>query len=276
MTMMKREIVGIIPAAGRATRIAPLPCSKELYPIGFKTMGDGQDFRPKPVGQFLLEHFRRAGARRVFIVLRKGKWDIPEYFGDGAFLGLAIAYLMMNLPHGAPYTVDQAYDFVREATVVFGFPDMLLEPEDAYPRTVTHLRTTGADVVLGIFPLDQPHLGDPIEFDEQGRIRRILVKPVQSDLRFTWAVAAWEPSFTVFLHEFLAERERRAKVEAQSELYMSHVIMAAIEAGLRVEALHLPGAQFLDIGVPNNLVKGLRAQLDALEPRLTASRSRAP
>ena len=72
------------------------------------------------------------------------------------------------------------------------------------------------------------------------------------------------------------ERERRAKVEAQSELYMSHVIMAAIEAGLRVEALHLPGAQFLDIGVPNNLVKGLRAQLDALEPRLTASRSRAP
>jgi len=29
------EVVGIIPASGRATRIAPLPCSKELYPVGF-------------------------------------------------------------------------------------------------------------------------------------------------------------------------------------------------------------------------------------------------
>jgi glucose-1-phosphate thymidylyltransferase len=269
MSAAEREIVGIVPAAGRATRIAPLPCSKELYPIGFSTNDDDQGVRPKPVGQFLLEHFRRAGARRVFMILRKGKWDIPEYFGDGAPLGLSIAYLMMNLPHGVPYTVDQAHDFVREATVVFGFPDMLVEPEDAYPLTVAHLMATRADLVLGVFPTDQPHLGDPIEFDENGRIRRILVKPVESELRFTWALAAWGPSFTAFMHEFLAERERRAKAEADpdGELHMSPVIMAAIEAGLRVEALHLPNARFLDIGVPKNLVEGLRAQLDTLEPR---------
>ena len=28
-----RDLVGLIPAAGRATRISPLPCSKELLPI---------------------------------------------------------------------------------------------------------------------------------------------------------------------------------------------------------------------------------------------------
>ena len=68
MSAVEREIVGIVPAAGRATRIAPLPCSKELYPIGFITNDDDQGVRPKPVGQFLLEHFRRAGARRVFMI----------------------------------------------------------------------------------------------------------------------------------------------------------------------------------------------------------------
>ena len=32
------DIVGVIPAAGRGKRIAPLPCSKELYPVGFVRM----------------------------------------------------------------------------------------------------------------------------------------------------------------------------------------------------------------------------------------------
>src|SRR5215217_5198023 len=148
MTIPTTEIVGIIPAAGMATRIAPLPCSKELYPIGFRDAADGQGVRPKPVGQYLLEHLRRGGARRTYIVIRKGKWDIPSYFGDGADLNLAIAYLIMNLPHGVPYTVDQAYAFVRDATVLFGFPDILIEPGDAYPRLLEHLHTTQADVVL--------------------------------------------------------------------------------------------------------------------------------
>jgi hypothetical protein len=42
---------------------------------------------------------------------------------------------------------------------------------------------------------------------------------------------------------------------------MSHAIMAAIHSGLRVEGLHLPGAQNLDIGIPENLVQALRTQL---------------
>ena len=266
-TVSQRKIVGIIPAAGNATRMAPLPCSKELYPIGFRNTDDGRSVRPKPVGQYLLEHFHRAGAKRVYIVIRKGKWDIPEYFGDGEALGLAIGYLIMNLPHGVPYTIDQANAFVRDATVVFGFPDILIEPEDAFPRIVAHLEATNADVVLGLFPTDQPHLCDPIAFDEQGHIREIFVKPVHSDLRVTWAIAAWAPSFTQFLHKHLAELERAAETATapRPEFQISHVIMAAIKSGLRVEGLHLPGAHFIDIGVPENLVLTLRMQLAALQ-----------
>lgn len=266
MTMPQREIVGVIPAAGRATRMAPLPCSKELFPVGFRSAEDGSGIRPKAVGQYLLEHFRRSGAKRAYIVIRKGKWDIPEYFGDGQTLGMSLGYLIMNLPHGAPYTVDQAYRFVQDATVVFGFPDILIEPEDAFPRIVAHLESTNADAVLGLFPIDKPHLTDPIEFDDQGRIREIHVKPAHSDLRFTWAVATWRPSFTEFMHEHLAALEQAAtgKAAPRNELYMSHVIMAAIRTGLRVEGLHLPGAQYLDIGVPENLVRALRTQLDSL------------
>ncbi len=30
------EVIGLIPAGGQAKRLSPLPCSKELYPIGFE------------------------------------------------------------------------------------------------------------------------------------------------------------------------------------------------------------------------------------------------
>jgi glucose-1-phosphate thymidylyltransferase len=263
MTLPSREIIGLFPAAGKATRIAPLPCSKELFPVGFQNTADGKSVRPKPVGQYLLEHYRRAGARRVHIVIRKGKWDIPEYFGDGSFLDLSLSYQIMNLPHGAPYTIDQAYDFVREATIVFGFPDILIEPQDAFPRLVAHLEETHADLALGLFPTDQPHLCDPIVFDDHGRIREILVKPPHSDLHFTWTIAAWTSSFTQFLHKYLSDlEEKEAHAASRTEVYMGHVINAAIRDGLRVEGLHLPGARFLDIGVPKNLVQAIRMQLD--------------
>ena len=262
----QREIIGVIPAAGRATRLGPLPCSKELFPVGFQSGDADQSLHPKVVSQYLLEHFRRAGVRRTYIVIRKGKWDIPHYFGDGSALGMPIGYLIMNLPHGAPYTVDQAYPFVQDATIVFGFPDILVEPEDAFQRIVTHLDAAKADIVLGLFPTDQPNLCDPIEFDEGGGIRKIHVKPSDSDLRTTWTIAAWSPSFTEFLHEHLVGLERVAASRSgpRAELFMSHIIMAAIDSGLRVEGLHLPQARFLDIGVPENLVQAMRTQLDSV------------
>ena len=43
------QVVGLLPAGGQGTRIGPLPCSKELFPIGFRSHEEGQDLRPKVV-----------------------------------------------------------------------------------------------------------------------------------------------------------------------------------------------------------------------------------
>ena len=50
-----RELVGIIPAAGTAQRISPLPCSKELFPVGFRRLDDSGELRPKSAANYLLE-----------------------------------------------------------------------------------------------------------------------------------------------------------------------------------------------------------------------------
>ena len=102
-----QEVIGLIPAAGKASRIAPLPCSKELFPLGFRSVDRNGNTRPKVVSHYLLEKMRMANITKVFIILREGKWDIPAYFGNGKMLDMNLAYLMMDLPYGVPFTLDQ-------------------------------------------------------------------------------------------------------------------------------------------------------------------------
>jgi hypothetical protein len=66
------HVVGLLPAGGQGTRIGPLPFSKELFPIGFRSHKEGQDLRPKVVSHYLLEKMRLAGIQEVYIVLRPG------------------------------------------------------------------------------------------------------------------------------------------------------------------------------------------------------------
>lgn len=254
-------VVGLIPAAGVSARLAPLPCSKELLPVGFMPTPGGP--RPKPVCLYLLERMRLAGIERAYVVLRPGKWDIPAYLGHGGQLGLRLGYLLMDLPHGSPYTLDQAYPFVRGCVVALGLPDIIFEPADAYARLLERRRATGADVVLGLFPSDAPHTADMVATDAGGRVERVEIKPAQSGLRYSWMIAVWGPRFTEHLHRHLAEVERQRggpdpARRPQREVYVGDVIVSAIAAGLHVDSVAFPEGSALDVGTPDNLVRATR------------------
>ena len=207
---------------------------------------------------------RLAGVTKVYVVLREGKWDIPAYLGDGTMLDMHLAYLMMHLPFGAPYTLDQAYPFVQDTLVAFGFPDIVFQPDDAFVRLLARQTTTDADVVLGLFPAHQPHKMDMVELDgSDGRIRSIVIKPTQTHLHYTWIIAVWTPAFTHFMHEYLAAiQEARDDADGdapeQRELFVGDVIQAAIHDDLRVEAVFFPDGNYLDIGTPDDLVRAVR------------------
>src|SRR3970040_1574143 len=171
------EVVGLIPAGGKAARIAPLPCSKELYPTGFRPADDGHGSRPKVVSHYLLEKMRFAGITKAYIVLRPGKWDIPDYFGDGSMLNIDLAYLMLGASFGVPFTVDQAYPFVRHATVAFGFPDILFESDDSFVRLLERQAAGNADVTLGLFPANHPSKEDIVDFNVNGEVRDLILRP---------------------------------------------------------------------------------------------------
>ena len=258
-----QECVGLIPAAGAAKRISPLPCSKEIFPIGFgdiRSVGS----RPKAAAHYLMEQMKLAGANRLYLVLSKGKWDIPAYFRDGAMAEMAIAYLVTTLPYGVPFTVDSAFPFLGEKRVLFGFPDIILREENVYSRLLDQMRKSGADIVLGLFPAANPQKMDMVSLDANGTIDRIDIKPAHTDLYWTWIIAAWNAAFTRHLHDYVGRELKRIAetieggVETYQERFMGDVIRDAIDSGLTVEKVAFPEGRYIDIGTPEDMKTAVR------------------
>ena len=262
-------IVGLIPAAGKGSRISPLPFSKELYPIAFRKQGETQDFQVKVVSHFLLEKMRKADILRAFVVIRDGKWDIPGYWKDGQLAKMGLSYLMMDLPFGVPYTIDQAYPFVRRSMIAFGFPDILFQPDDAFRSLIERQKETKADLVLGLFDAPNAEQTDVVTINPDGTVNAIQVNPGKTALQYDWILAFWTPDFTEFIHEFVTNSKkefgrevRGSHLNLNEELLMAEVIQSAVEKGLHINSVVFTDQRWLDIGVPENLHKALQKFLD--------------
>jgi glucose-1-phosphate thymidylyltransferase len=236
--------------AGIAKRLGKLHCSKEIYPVEFRSDATA-DQQPQVICEHVLTQMQRAGIDRIYITLREGKWDIPACLGDGSRLGLHLAYLMMGLPHGTPYSIDQSYPFIQENIVALGFADTIFAEKDVFLRLLTYLDTVEADVVLGLFPADRPEKTDMVELGADGAVHKIVVKPRHTDLIYCWCIAVWTPVFSRFMHAYLAEHRHVAITSP--ELFVGNVIQAAIDSGLRVCAIPVSEQPFLDIGTPEDL-----------------------
>ena len=244
--------------------------SKELYPVGFRRTGPGQALRPKVACHYLLERMRIGGATTAYVVIRPGKWDIPGYLGDGSELGMSLAYVIVHVPFGVPFSLNQAYPFIRNAHILLGFPDILLWPEDVYVTLMERLARGSADAVLGLFPAAFPEREGVVDIDETGQIRGIFEKSVFTHLDFMWALAVWRPSFTEFLHQFVQDRlselcKDAAPLDLPSnstfkEIAIGDVLHQSIKAGLRVEGHRFVTGRYIDIGTPDQLMVALRQE----------------
>jgi glucose-1-phosphate thymidylyltransferase len=261
------ETVAVIPAAGTAARLAPLPFSKELIPIGVDMLGKDNRLQAKVVSHCLLGMLNQAGIKKAYIVLQSKKLDIPAYFGSGQMVDMDLAYLFVDFSIAVPYTLDRAYSFVQNKLVALGFPDIILRPENSFEKLLAKYRQTRADIVLGLYPTDQPHKMDVVDLDENGGIRRIRPKPFTINgekVSYAWLTAIWTPVFTRYLHEFVLEHKKKylnvggkAAEKNKGELFVGDIFQAAIEDNLNIETVLFAEGDCLDIGTPDDLARAV-------------------
>ncbi|MGQ9555782.1 MAG: sugar phosphate nucleotidyltransferase [Anaerolineae bacterium] len=249
------ELVGLIPAAGRGSRLAPLPSSKELFPIGFtwRHTAEGRKLSPKVVSEYLVEALVRGGARRICMIINAGKADIMRFYGDGSAHGAHIAYLVQedptHTPAGMPHALNLARPWIGGDTVLFGMPDTILQPSDAFAILLEAHNRQKADVTLGLFATDEPWRFGMVEFAEDGRLLRCLDKPRQCDLHYMWGIACWGPAFTDYLASFVANNKGSA------EMLLGDAFLGAARAGLRVHCHPFEDGSYLDVGTPDDLLQ---------------------
>ncbi len=244
--------MGLVPAAGRGTRLGRLSFSKELYPVP----GVGVEGRPepRPVIEHLLEALAAAGIEEAFVLLRAGKGDVAAHLGEGLPGGPRLAYLELESSGSIVETLDRAYPLVRGCRVAMGFPDVLFRPADAFVPLLDRLERSDAAVVLGLFPTDRAAKSDMVRTGAGGRVTAIEIKPARTALAHTWMLAVWRPVFTEHLHRFAASAPPRPDGR---ELYPSDALTAALGDGLPIDSVRFETGSCLDVGTPEDLARAL-------------------
>jgi glucose-1-phosphate thymidylyltransferase len=123
-------------------------------------------------------------------------------------------------------------------------------------------RAEGADLALGVFPVDEPERLAPVEMADDGTVLQIHDKPGHRRWPNSWGIAAWSRTFTDFCSTWDEAREKSSPKEG----VLSDAFEAARVAGLKVRAQRFDDGKMMDIGTP----QGLRASLALLGERNTA------
>lgn len=255
MTVIERSIIGLIPAAGRATRLGPIPCSKELLPIG-----TGHASSPDSAEHMLtamdrsFEVLRDSGVQTAYVVIAPGKWDIPNYLSTSGHHDLSIAFVVVESSPNVPYSLDHAYQFVRGCDVALLFPDIVFEPRSALRDIIRYRQDTGVDVALALVPSQNGEKVDFVSATAGGEVQDIIAKPGRGLAGRTWTAATWGTEFTDFLHREVRSAAIKYETEpAVSELYVGDIFNQAIAAGLRIGSLFFENGESYDIGTLDEL-----------------------
>jgi glucose-1-phosphate thymidylyltransferase len=236
---------GVIPAAGRGSRIQPLAFSKELLPVGSRINGGTE--QPRAVSEYLIERMIAGGADKLCFVIGAGKSDILEYYG-ASYRNSAIAYVVQSQACGLCDAVFRACPFIAsDEPLVVGLPDTVWFPEDA----LATLPNDGLSFLL--FPVEEPQYFDAVVVDRTGRVQEIQVKQQDAASRWIWG-AFKMPGY------ILCELERLWLARGKRDEYIGTLVNAWLEQG--GEAIGVKaGTAYVDVGTLN----GYRAAMSLLQ-----------
>ena len=233
---------GIIPAAGRGTRIQPLAFSKELLPVG--TRHENGSDRPRAVSEYLIERMLAAGADRLCFVISSQKTDIVSYFG-GNIGAAAICYAVQQNPRGLCDAVFSAIPFISsQDEIMVGLPDTVWFPQDGF------CALPDEHFSFLLFSVDKPQYFDAVVTDEIGAVREVQVKSCNPASRWVWGAFKMPGNVFSDLHSLWLSRGKQDE-------YIGTLVNAYIAQGGHVLGVKA-GESYVDVGTLHGYREAVR------------------
>ena len=250
-------MLGIVPAAGAASRLQPLAFSKEMLPVGSAVDEQGVE-RPKAVSEFLVERMLLAGADRICFVISPEKTDIIPYYARHP-AGRRFCYVVQERPMGLCDALFRALDLVHDdEEVLIGLPDTVWFPVDGFARLPTD------ELAFLLFPVKEPRLFDAVVTDG-AEVVEIEVKSPAPRTCWVWGAFRMPARVLRELHALWSEPGR-------GDEYVGTLVNAYLRRGGTARGVRA-GDQYFDVGT----VDGYRAAIARLAgpPDLTPAPRRS-
>ncbi len=153
-------------AGGEGTRLRPMTANqpKPLLPVV-----------NRPIMEHVLRLLRRHGVTETVVTVHFLASLVRQYFGDGAELGMSLAYATEEVPLGTAGSVKNAEAALRGEPFIVVSGDALTDAD--LSSLIDFHRAQGAMVTVAL-----KRVPDPLDFgiviaDERSRIQRFLEKP---------------------------------------------------------------------------------------------------
>jgi glucose-1-phosphate thymidylyltransferase len=220
-------VVGVIPAAGYATRLQPLSGSKEMIEVG-----------GRPVIDYVIDRMQLARCSDLCVVTRPEKADV---IGHVRRLGATVVL-------GYPRTSSESFALGIEGLapddiVLLGWPDILWAGQDTY-ITLVEVVEEGREVALGLFETqDDLSRWDTVTVEDEGRVIGVHPKATDPPSTVVWAPAA---------------ARRRALDGLESAEWPGSHFDSLCKKGVPILGIRFPG-KCTDIGTQEDLERALAA-----------------
>ncbi len=240
----------VILAAGKGERLRPLTDTrpKPLLPVA-----------GKPLVEWLLVEAARAGARDILLVTHHMEEKIKEELGDGSRLGLRITYARQEKFLGTADAFRTAEEFVGGDEFIGVYGDAYLEPGTIRKIVRSHVE---GETTMTAMPVEALSEYGVVEADA-GRVKAVVEKPEPGSEPSNLAnVGIYIFPPTVF------EYIRRTGLSPRKEYEITDTLGLMLGDGLKVNLHRLGEGEWLDIGLPWNLLDANARALSTLEPRV--------